>query len=56
MYIAGLQLLRWDQTRALINASSEKVSALIRRIGAIIVAVGLAIFLLAYFVIKRASF
>ena len=56
VYIAGLQLVRWDQTRALIEASSEKTSVLIRRIGAIMVAVGLAILLLAYFVISRTFF
>lgn len=56
VYIAGLQLVRWDQNRKLIKARSKKLPAIIRRCGAIMVAVGLAIFLLAYFVIKRASF
>lgn len=56
VYIAGIRLARWDQSRTLIRASSEKLPEVIRSSGAIMVSVGLAIFLLAYFVINRASF
>lgn len=56
VYIAGIRLVRWEESRTLIRASSEKLSDVIRSSGAIMVSVGLAIFLLAYFVINRASF
>lgn len=52
VYIAGLQLVRWDQTRKLIKAS-QQLPNIIKRSGAIMVAVGSAIFLLAYLVITR---
>lgn len=55
VYLAGIQLVRWEQNRALIKANSQELPAIIRRSGAIMVAVGFAIFLLAYLVIKRAS-
>lgn len=56
VYLAGIRLVRWDQTRTLIRASTEKLPGYIRSSGAIMLSVGLAIFLLAYFVINRASF
>lgn len=56
VYLAGIRLVHWDQTRTLVRASTEKLPGFIRSSGAIMVSVGLAIFLLAYFVINRASF
>lgn len=53
VYIAGLQLVRWKKNRALIKANSESLPDIIRRSGAIMVAVGFAIFLLAYLVLNR---
>ncbi len=52
IYIAGLQLVRWEQNRKLIKAS-QQLPDIIKRIGAIMVAVGFALLLLAYFVITR---
>ena len=54
VYIAGLQLVRWDQSRTLIK-NSQQLPDMIKRTGAIMVAVGSAIFLLAYLVITRHS-
>ena len=56
VYIAGIRLVRWDESRTLIRASRQNLPDIIRSSGAIMVSVGLAIFLLAYFVINRASF
>lgn len=56
VYLAGIQLVRWKQRRSIIKASADSLPHSIRRSGAIMVAVGLAIFLLASFVIKRAAF
>lgn len=53
VYVAGIQLVRWNQSRKLIKANSTKISDIIKNCGAIMVAVGFAIFLLAYFVINR---
>lgn len=53
VYIAGLQLVRWKKNRALIKANSDSLSDIIRRSGAIMVAVGFATFLLTYLVINR---
>jgi len=53
VYIAGIRLVRWKESRTLIKANMEELPQFIRRSGAIMVAVGLAIFLLAYLVIKR---
>ena len=53
VYIAGIQLVRWDQTRILIRQNTEKMEWYIRFTGAMMVAVGLVILLLAYFVIRR---
>ena len=52
VYIAGIQLVRWEQSRTLIK-SNKHLPHIIKRSGAIMVAVGLAIFLLAYLVITR---
>lgn len=56
VYIAGIQLVRWEQSRTLIKANADHLPQIVRRSGAIMVAVGLAILLLAYLVIKRTSF
>ncbi|MEL7832524.1 hypothetical protein [Fodinibius sp. Rm-B-1B1-1] len=52
VYIGGLQLVRWKQNRKLIK-NSKQLPDIIKRSGAIMVAVGFAILLLAYFVITR---
>jgi hypothetical protein len=56
VYLAGIRLVRWEQTRVLIKAKANSLGQLSRKWGAIMVAVGLAIFLLAYLVIKRTAF
>ena len=55
VYIAGIQLVRWNQTRVLIRQNPEKLEWYIRFTGAMMVAVGLVILLLAYFVIRRTN-
>lgn len=55
VYIAGIQLVRWDQTRVLIRQNPDKLEWYIRFTGAMMVAVGLVILLLAYFVIRRTN-
>lgn len=54
MYIAGVQLVRWDQSRTLIQNKQEQLTSSIRKSGAIMVSVGFAILLLAYSVVERA--
>lgn len=54
VYIGGLQLVRWEQNRKLIKSSTQ-LTEIIKRSGAIMVAVGFALLLLAYFVITRQS-
>lgn len=54
MYIAGVQLVRWDQIRTLIQNNQEQLTSSIRKSGAIMVSVGFAILLLAYSVVERA--
>ncbi len=54
MYIAGVQLVRWDQSRTLIQKKQEQMASSIRKSGAIMVSVGFAILLLAYSVVERA--
>ena len=56
VYIAGIQLVRWDERRAVIKSQAENLPNIIRRSGAIMVAVGSALLLLAYLVIKQVSF
>ncbi|NGP77261.1 hypothetical protein G3570_11485 [Balneolaceae bacterium YR4-1] len=55
VYIAGIQLVRWNQTRVLIRQNHEKLEWYILFTGAMMVAVGLVILLLAYFVIRRTN-
>ena len=52
VYLAGIRLVRWQQTSKLIRAKADSLDDLSRKWGAIMVAVGLAIFLLAYLVIQ----
>jgi Flp pilus assembly protein TadB len=52
VYMAGVQLVRWEQRRALIKVN-QQLPNIIKKSGAIMVAVGSAIFLLAYLVITR---
>jgi Flp pilus assembly protein TadB len=52
VYMAGVQLVRWEQRRALIKVN-QQLPHIIKKSGAIMVAVGSAIFLLAYLVITR---
>lgn len=52
VFIGGLQLVRWEQNRKLIK-SSKQLPDIIKNSGAIMVAVGFALLLLAYFVITR---
>lgn len=53
VYIVGIQLVRWDETRILIRQNPEKLEWYVRLTGAIMVAVGLVILLLGYIVINR---
>lgn len=53
VYIAGIQLVRWEQTRHLIIENPERLEGYIRLTGAIMVAVGVVILLLGYIVINR---
>lgn len=53
VYIAGIRLVRWDETRIAISQNPDKLEWFIRFTGAIMVAVGLVILLLGYIVIKR---
>lgn len=53
VYIAGLQLLRWNENRSLIKTSAPKLPTVVQRCGTIMLAVGFAIFLLAYLAITR---
>jgi len=55
LYIAGIQLVRWEQIRVLIQKNRESISNTIRKVGAIMLSVGFAIFLLAYSVVERAT-
>lgn len=56
IYIAGIRLVRWEESRKLIKVNAGNLPDIIRRSGAIMVSVGLAIFLLAYFIIQRTQF
>lgn len=55
IFIAGIRLVRWEESRTVIKAHADNLPVIIRRSGAIMVSVGLAIFLLAYFIIQRTS-
>ena len=53
LYIAGVQLVRWKESRLIIQQRRDALSKTIRKTGAITVSVGFAIFLLAYLVVER---
>ena len=53
VYIAGIRLVRWGESRRLIKVQPQQLPAVIRKVGAIMVAVGFSIFLLAYLVITQ---
>lgn len=53
LYLAGVQLVRWEQSRVIISQNKEKLAQIIRTGGAIMLSVGFAIFLLAYFVVQQ---
>lgn len=55
LYIAAVQLVRWQQSQKLIRRFKKSLAVIIRRCGAIMVAVGFAILLLAYMVVVRAT-
>lgn len=55
LYIAGVQLVRWEQSRKLIQHNRESLSETIYKSGAIMLSVGFAILLLAYSVVERAT-
>lgn len=52
VYLAGIRLVRWEESRVLIRTNTKQLPDIIRKSGAMMVAVGLAIFLLAYLVIS----
>ncbi|MCW9707815.1 hypothetical protein [Fodinibius salsisoli] len=53
LYLASIQLVRWAQSRIIIQQNEERLTYLIRTSGAIMLSVGFAILLLAYFVAQR---
>ena len=48
VYAAGIQLVRWEQTRIIIRDNEKKLPGMIRLTGAIMVAVSLVILALGY--------
>ena len=53
LYLAGVQLVRWKQSRIILEQNQNRLAQIIRTTGAIMLSVGFAIFLLAYFVVQR---
>lgn len=53
VYIVGIQLVRWPQTRQSINNNSEALRKTIKIAGAVMLAVGPVMFLLCYLVIQK---
>ena len=53
LYLAGVQLVRWEQSQIMLKQSQNRLAQIIRTSGAIMLSVGFAIFLLAYFVVQR---
>lgn len=53
VYFAGIQLVRWDESRKLIKQNPEMLEWYVRLTGAIMVAVGLVILSLGYIVINQ---
>ncbi|HET6527666.1 MAG TPA: hypothetical protein VFG39_02855 [Balneolaceae bacterium] len=56
VYIAGLQLVRWEQTKSLITSQKGHLAEIISGCGAVMVSVGFVLFLLAYLIIQKAAF
>lgn len=56
VYIVGIQLVRWPQTRKIIQEKQGDLGFGIRALGAITLSVGLIILLLGYLVINRSIF
>jgi len=55
VYIIGIQLVRWEQTRRLIREYRSNLQPYTRYTGAIMVAVGCVIFMLIYHLLNRGS-
>lgn len=53
VYLAGIQLVRWQQTRKLLDKSDRSLQDIVFYSGAIMLSVAVAIFLLAFLVINR---
>ncbi len=53
VYMAGIQLLHWQQRRLFVLEQPDKTKFVIRTAGAILLSVSFIIFLLGYLVIKR---
>lgn len=53
VYLAGIQLVRWPQTRQSIRNHPQKLARLVKICGAIMLAVAPVMFLLCYLVIQR---
>lgn len=53
IYVAGIQLVRWPQTRKTIIHSPGSTRSIIFRTGAIMLAVSPVMFMLAYLVIRK---
>ena len=53
LYLAGVQLVRWKQSQMIVEQNQNRLAQIIRTSGAIMLSVGFAIFLLAYFVVQR---
>jgi len=55
VYLAGSQLVRWQQLRSMLVSPSDSHRSAIRWLGVILLSAGLVIFLLEYLLIKRAQ-
>ncbi|MBN2732424.1 MAG: hypothetical protein JXR26_08355 [Balneolaceae bacterium] len=53
IYVAGIQLVRWPQTRKTIINSPDSTRSIIFKTGAIMLAVSPVMFMLAYLVIRK---
>lgn len=55
VFLLTNRLVHWKQTTTLIQKKKDKLPVFLRRAGAIMVSVGLVMFLLAYLVIQKVS-
>lgn len=53
VYIVGIQLVRWPQTRQSINNYPDALRKIIKIAGAVMLAVGPVMFLLSYLIIRK---